>query len=389
MSKTFSLVVFVFVTFAIGCSSPTKTGAGRGLAGESCQSVVKRATPGLLKSAPGSLKNWSLVGLRALDSGSRIPGFPKSHMEPYDNNPHRGYYLVVDIENIMTKERNRVKAPEKWRRKHIERHNRIWALSRQAINGKNVEANVTEIMKYLDEDYDQDARAVVLELGENPGKVKSDEGGSFYDVVERALGEVGSPLAARKLMHGITRDITIQKSIPFEKRVKHHFWATEALGSLNYSKDEALREEVETFLIDLTKQFYSAEHILSYNGLDALAQPAFNTPRVREFISQLAEQGNVPDWDIWRVLTNWNDPAAVPIVLKRLQDPKMQEISFSHGVTLLGQYKTRFKDAGLTQEEVFTKVIDAWENRESQWLNTFGAAAIAALAPDHCLPGSI
>lgn len=387
MSKTLGLLFLIF-SFAVGCSSSTKSGTARGLAGESCQSVVKRATPELLKNAPGSMRPFDLIGLRSLDGGARIATYSRSHMEPYDNNPNRGYYLVVDIENIKG-ERSRVKAPERWRRKHIERHNRIWALSRQAISGKNVEANVTEIMKYLDDDYEQDAKAVIVELGENPSKVKTDEGGSFYDVVERALGEIGSPLAARKLMHGISRDITSQKNIPFEKRTKHHFWATEALGSLNYSKDEALRVEVETFLMDLTDKFYSAERVLSYNGLDALAQPAFNTPRVREFISKLSERGTVPDWDIWRVLYTWNDPVAVPIALKRLHDPSMQEMSFSHGITLITHYRHRLKEVNLNQEQVFAEVVEAWQNRPSQWLNVFGAASLATLAPDHCLPGAI
>lgn len=308
-------------------------------------------------------------------------------MPKYSENPYQGYYLVVDIENIRTHERNRVSAPANWRRRQIERHNRIWSLSRQAIAGRNVETNVTEILKYLDEDAEADEKSILVELGENPKKVKV-SGGGFYDVVDQALGEIGSPLAAKKLMAGITADINKAKSAPVDKRVKQHFWALQALGSLDYSKDEALRVEVETFLMDLTKLYYSKDSVLSYNGLDALSQPAFNTPRVRQFITEIIDK-QAQDWDLWRVFITWNDPSAVPLILKRMHDPSMQEHIFSHGLTLLLDFKERFKEANLTEVQVFQEAVAAWEARESQWLNDFGARALATLAPIECLPNGI
>lgn len=385
MTKTFGTLALSSLIFTMGCISSTKSGTERRPAGESCQKTVARiATP--LLSIARSPKDKTFSSLRIAGGGISIPIYPRSHMEPYDNNPHRGYYLVVDIENTRTHERNRVAAPPNWRRKHIERHNRIWSLSRQAIAGKNVEANVTEIMKYLDEDSDADDKSVLVELGENLTYVKNASGGGFYDVVDQALGEIRSPLAARKLMSGITRDINKAKQVPSEKRVKHHFWAPEALGSLDYSKDEPLRVEVETFLINLTDQYYSKDSVLSYNGLEALAQPAFNTPRVREYI---ANHKLARDWDMWRVYLTWNDPAMVPDILKRLHDSTMEEHLFSHGLSLLLYFKDRFKEANVTDEQVFQSAVEAWESRPSQWMNDFGARALASLAPIQCLPGGI
>jgi hypothetical protein len=355
---------------------------------ESCQNSVARIGPKILgalnsRQNTGSLKSIQMMSIRMT---SVVP-YEKSHLEPYNPDPDRGNYNIVDLQNIKTKEWTRVAAPENWRNKHIEMHKRIWKLSREAINGKNVQANVSEILKYLDQDADADALDLLNELHQNPKTTTTDEARSFYDVAERALGEIQSPLAANKLMEVITADADKQRKVSFADIHNYHFWATQALGNLNYSKDETLRVDVETFLLKLASEWYSTRKT-AFSGMDALSNESFDTPKVREFLGGHLTNQTAVDWDIYRVFLTWQDPKVVPLLLSTLNATKLQPQSFEHAVTLLSYYRKGFKDLNLNPEDVFQQAVAAWDNSSTgqKYLSEMEAYAFATLIPDKCLP---
>lgn len=284
-------------------------------------------------------------------------------------------YDVIDDEHA-TKSR----PPQAWRSAMITAHEKVLDLTQESVAGRYVQENVKTLIAMLDKPV-YDPKAAHEKIPD------PDRNLSTNDLVDRALGAIGSPLAAQPLMDAISKDIEFNKKAPdFEHTRRSHFWGVGSLGHLKFKKeDEELRLKVEDYLIQLQENYYhDFEHSAAYQGVDGLAGDSFNTPRVRKYLlSILGKYSFQEDWAVIRVLEGWQDPTILHELLPVLESTKMDNMSSEKLLGLFASFVDQFDQIGLDRDEAFGRLARAWRLNRYEF-SEYTAIAFAYIMPKAC-----
>lgn len=224
-----------------------------------------------------------------------------------------------------------VKDPmEQVRRAQI--HRIIWDRSREALRNANVVRNVRTIIAYLSDP-------------------------EMSGTATQALGEIGHPSAAEALMALVQKDIDVVGTDEHYQEFVHknEFWAPQALGSLDYSRDATLYKKVEAKLFELMeaqrKVRFSITPTLD-DGLTFLRSTSY-----RNLLKANLERGGV--WQTARAIATIGDDYSFLVPVYVTATRADDERDFSALVKVIGKLKPAFAHRGVSQSMVFTDLVVA------------------------------